>query len=642
MSVKQPSKNVINQVAWPLDAVYDQSSVFCGFVMPHLNIDISLMEVYKYPPQIPITYQQKIIIAQNICAVISAVHEAGYIFGDFNPLNIGVNVSTGKVAFLDTDSYHIVLSNQKAYRCKVCLDGYVAPELLKKCEAYKKDAYASAPLPTFTKETDNFALAIHIFKLLMNGFTPFNGIKETDSISTGSPGQGNQAIKRDNYCFKPGNKPQAVAVPPIEVLPEDIIDLFTRAFMLGKLDPSQRPSAKEWHKALNGYEGNLIVCSNPIHMYRNGLGTCPWCEADDRYAAATASTLQQKSFTNVPKPVAVPVMSSISSSSSTGINKVVSYGNSFFSIIKSGIVKVKKWVGGLSRKSKIVLITSVGAFILFCVLISVVMNVIIPNVKYNSAMKMLENEQYSDAYNEFIELGSYEDSAAKATMVKQLESDSSHYNKALSLLGENSKEEAITEFEQANGYKDSDEQIAAITESINKEKYEQAEQLFNSGDYEESIKLYNEIPEYQDSKDKVSSATELIKKDKYEAAENLLSDGKFDEAITAFSQIKDYSDSKERIAQIEEKKLENRYDEAGAFRESEEYDKAVKIYKELDEYKDSSDMYLQSMYDYAVSHKTATDNLTQKYLIELKKIGYEDAQYIYDSLFYYYVEIIRC
>ena len=39
-----------------------------------------------------------------------------------------------------------------------------------------KCAYEKTPLDIFTKETDYFALAIHIFKLLNNGFTPFNGI----------------------------------------------------------------------------------------------------------------------------------------------------------------------------------------------------------------------------------------------------------------------------------------------------------------------------------------------------------------------------------------------------------------------------------------------------------------------------------
>ncbi len=280
---RPPNSSILSQVAWPLDLVYDSYEYFCGFVMPRLSINAELNDIYGYPPRTNITYKQKLIIAQNICVVISEIHNAGYVLGDLNPINIGINMLTGAVAFLDTDSYHIT-NGSKTYRCKVCLDGYVAPELLKKCEAYKKDAYATAPLPTFTKETDNFALAIHIFKLLMNGFTPFNGIKETESATTASPGVGNQAIKRDSYCFKPGNKPMSPAVPPIDTLPTEIADLFSRAFVDGKTDPMLRPSAYEWYKALKNYERSLVVCKKDnIHMYKQGLRRCPWCDADEAY-----------------------------------------------------------------------------------------------------------------------------------------------------------------------------------------------------------------------------------------------------------------------------------------------------------------------------------------------------------------------
>ncbi len=289
MAQHQPSPHILDQVAWPLDVLYDSNYHFVGFLMPKLDVTTELSSIYVYPPTkltANLAYHEKIIIAQNICTVINAVHEAGYIFGDFNPHNIGVNLTNGHVAFFDTDSYHIVLDekNNKAYRCNVCLDGYVAPELLKKCESYIKDAYATAPLPTFTKETDEFALAIHIFRLLMNGFTPFNGIKDNSSASTASPGIGNQAIKRDNYCFKPGNKPQSVAVPSIEILPDALKQLFTRAFIDGKTAPSKRPPASEWFNALDGYINSLKVCTrNKLHSYKNSLTSCPWCRADIEY-----------------------------------------------------------------------------------------------------------------------------------------------------------------------------------------------------------------------------------------------------------------------------------------------------------------------------------------------------------------------
>ncbi len=308
MVQRPPSSSVLNQVAWPLDVVYDSAGPFCGFVMPKLDITNELNEVYVYPPRTGITYKQKLILAQNICVVIHEVHKAGYVFGDFNPRNIGVNLNTGAVAFLDTDSYHIVLdkATNRAYRCNVCAPGYAAPELLKKCTDHisthpedKKQAYAKTPLDTFTKETDNFALAIHMFRLLMNGYTPFNGIPETQSASVGSPGQGDAAVRRDSYCFKKGNKPQAAAVPELDSLPKTIQEYFTRAFIDGKKDPKKRPSALEWHKALESFEKELITCNaNPAHMYHKSLKSCPWCEADSRYSAMMnpQPQLTQKAF----------------------------------------------------------------------------------------------------------------------------------------------------------------------------------------------------------------------------------------------------------------------------------------------------------------------------------------------------------
>lgn len=288
-----PSREIFSQIAWPVDLVYDLNGAFQGFVMLRFNVTDGLNDIYAYPPKKNISYKAKVIIAQNICAVISEIHKAGFIFGDFNPKNIGIDLNTCHVAFFDTDSYHIV-DGPRTYRCKVCWDGYVAPELLKKCEPYKTDAYARAPLPTFTRETDNFALAIHIFRLLMNGYTPFNGIREDESVSTASPGTGNQAIKRDNYCFKPGNKPQAVAVPPLSALPKEIADLFTRAFISGRIDPARRPTAVEWHKALLNYENSLVSCpNNNSHMYQRGLPSCPWCDADSRYTALIAGPAPQ-------------------------------------------------------------------------------------------------------------------------------------------------------------------------------------------------------------------------------------------------------------------------------------------------------------------------------------------------------------
>ena len=311
-----PNASVLSQVALPLEIVHEDGGPYIGFVMPKLSINAELGEIYKYPPNLRISAHQKINIAQNICVVISEVHKAGYVFGDFNPRNIGLDIDTGLVSFLDTDTYHVTdTSKNEIYRCNVCAPGYAAPELLEKCSDYvaenpeaSKEAYAQTPLPTFTRETDNFALAIHMFKLLMNGYTPFGGIIETASVSQSSPGVGDAAVRRDSYCFKPGYKHQSAAILPLEALPQEIADLFTQAFIVGRHASNLRPGAAQWHEALKKYEQTLVTCpDNLMHQYDRKNNACPLCEADSRYAAMIggsaleAASLMQSPYAPLPE-----------------------------------------------------------------------------------------------------------------------------------------------------------------------------------------------------------------------------------------------------------------------------------------------------------------------------------------------------
>jgi serine/threonine protein kinase len=279
----RPKASILSSIAWPLDVIYDENHHFAGFVMERLSSTRDLQEVYAYPPQF--SFKNRLIIAKNICTVISELHSAKYIFGDFNPNNIVVDGKTGEVTFIDTDSYHIVLdkTKNKAYRCKVDCPGYVAPELLQKIYHDSKSyTYENAPLDTFTQETDNFALAIHIFKLLMNGFTPFNGVDENNRSPRPSPGVGHDSVWQDSYCFKPGFKSMTPVVPPKNTIPPYIRSLFDKAFIAGRRDPGKRPSPDEWYTALGRYEGDLKPCGNPIHQYYRPLPRCPWCEAEER------------------------------------------------------------------------------------------------------------------------------------------------------------------------------------------------------------------------------------------------------------------------------------------------------------------------------------------------------------------------
>lgn len=296
MSKNQPDKSAVVDMAWPLDILYNKGA-FCGFIMLKMEAETELGELYKFDlSKEPIlTYLRRITIAINICEVISALHNVGYVLGDFNPANIGVNLNDGFVSFFDTDSYHVHNKiTGKTYRCGECLDEYAAPELIQQC---KDRDYLSAPLPTFTKETDRFSLAIHIFKLLMNGFTPFSGIRDSDIASSASPDLGDLTAKRDNYCFELGYKPKSLAVPSLSSFPRDIQNLFTRAFIDGEQDPLFRPTADEWRNALIDYKNEIKVCSEDnYHYYYKMSPTCPYCEAEKKYIENIYLTQGQMPF----------------------------------------------------------------------------------------------------------------------------------------------------------------------------------------------------------------------------------------------------------------------------------------------------------------------------------------------------------
>ena len=280
-----PSKTVMSQIAWPLDVLYDNMNRFVGFIMPKLAINEDLNVIYEYGSSAKygkIPWNNKIIVAKNLCAVLNAVHDAGHVVGDLNPKNISVDPNTGHVIFVDTDSYHID-DNGKTYRCEVGMPEYIAAEIQKKMG--KGISLKDMPLPTFSKESDNFALAIHIFQLLMNGCHPF-ACRVLPSQSSVVFPQPTDNILKGIFPFVNAQSGTAIPAyaPPLNILPKEMQDLFKRAFIEGYNNPSVRPTAEEWFYALTNLEKNLTKCSQvSYHEYYKGLTKCPWCEADGSF-----------------------------------------------------------------------------------------------------------------------------------------------------------------------------------------------------------------------------------------------------------------------------------------------------------------------------------------------------------------------
>lgn len=279
------SANLSDDIAWPLSPLYDEHGNFIGFGMNRITATTELDDLYAYPPKnnTAVTIKDRVTCSINLCDVIDRLHQTNQVFGDFNPNNIKIKPNWS-VSFVDADSYHVKNAG-KEYRCVVCAPGYVAPELIRAC---KGTTYADCSSATFTKETDRFALAIHIFRMLMNGCHPY--ICERHLKRAGSAPAPKSTDKRVESGETPFFKtiPNYIApqyAPDINSFPPYIRDLFRKAFVDGHTNPAARPTAAEWKTALIRYSSELAECkSNHTHHYWRGNGSCPYCAADYRFS----------------------------------------------------------------------------------------------------------------------------------------------------------------------------------------------------------------------------------------------------------------------------------------------------------------------------------------------------------------------
>lgn len=305
------NKRQLDQVTWPQDVIYDQSG-FVGYIMPRLQDNQNLNKVYATQDN-TLNLRHRMLIAYNLCAAIDTVHSLNQVCGDLNPQNICVNLNLQSnkafhVTLVDTDSYHIIDQNQ-TYRCEVGLANYLAPEIQKKLTDGRD--LKTAPLPTFTKETDLFALAVHIFSLIMNGCHPFACAKKTNSGYQHTMEAMNDTayesvvlpqpidnIKNGFFPFHEERKDVTYPLyaPSFDMLPEQFRNMFILAFEEGYHNPGKRPTTKKWLQVLKEY---LAVdcykkCNNNHLFFCKNTDECPYCNAQKRMLQVMSGTYSKK------------------------------------------------------------------------------------------------------------------------------------------------------------------------------------------------------------------------------------------------------------------------------------------------------------------------------------------------------------
>lgn len=278
--------NKLPECAWPVSILYDGNE-FCGFIMRNMSGYIGLIDFYVYDNRKKYTWAQYVTVAMNIAAVVSSLHELGHVVGDLNPNNILVDTKSCKVAFVDTDSYHIRSKQGTLYPCVVATPEFAAPELqgvdFQKLEKNKS---------VFNTNTDNFSLAILIFRLLMNGVHPFACTSSTVSVSEFQPVHN---IK-NGYCAffsetnQQGKLQRTLQALDISILPVKMRIMFKAAL----LSRTKRPNGEQWFYELLKLRKNMCRCAaNQSHEYYSELIECPWCLFEKEFKTKM-QTMRQK------------------------------------------------------------------------------------------------------------------------------------------------------------------------------------------------------------------------------------------------------------------------------------------------------------------------------------------------------------
>ena len=260
--------------AWPVDVLYArEGDPVVGFLMPKISDYEPVHKVYgpthrkEHFPHAD--WRFLVRTAKNLAAAFFVIHKFGYVIGDVNEGNILVN-DEACVRLIDCDSFQ-VRTNERLYYCEVGVAQFTPPEI-QNSKHFKMER---------TANHDNFGLSILFFQLLFFGRHPFSG------VYTGKDDMPlDKAIAEFRFAYSKNSPLKSISAPPnsvgLSVVPNDVADLFERAFSETGARPTGRPVAGDWWDAFESLEKRMRRCSaDSVHSYYSGLATCPWCRLEE-------------------------------------------------------------------------------------------------------------------------------------------------------------------------------------------------------------------------------------------------------------------------------------------------------------------------------------------------------------------------
>lgn len=217
-------------------------------------------------------------ISTRLARAVRRMHSAGLAHSDLSNKNVLIDPASGGAVIIDCDSLVV----PQIYPPDVLgTPGYIAPEVLATQDLELTDPQRN--LPSIT--TDRYALAVLIYEYLL-GRHPLRGPKVNSVVSAEEDerlSMGSRAVWIENphdTSNRP-HDPERLKVSYRELGPY-LAPLFVRAFVDGLHEPSARPDAGEWERALVKTTDLLHPCENPDCTHRwfvfeAQTRTCPWC-----------------------------------------------------------------------------------------------------------------------------------------------------------------------------------------------------------------------------------------------------------------------------------------------------------------------------------------------------------------------------
>lgn len=243
---KTAPTEVQQSIAWPIDALYDTSNTFVGFLMPEI---VGGKMIYglttprgfkdsnwlKFNVSSPNSFTIRLKLLYNISNVLKVLDDSGsYVIADMKPPNMMLK-NKGQIAIIDVDSFQITKNGKVLFGAEAITPEYSPAEFHKGKVDYTKTALSSS--------WDYFSFAITAYQILFC-IHPFAGSHPKFTTQQ-------ELVKEGIWAH--GKRGSLKTAPPhanFQLLSTPMQNLFKRCFDDGHNHPNKRPNYDEWQQAL--------------------------------------------------------------------------------------------------------------------------------------------------------------------------------------------------------------------------------------------------------------------------------------------------------------------------------------------------------------------------------------------------------